>query len=62
MSVRWYLLKSPYDQVSGFEAEALEDFAQEGFIEALDSPFGIDVDLHTHQFGLSSRRMLQIQG
>lgn len=48
MSVRWYLLKSPYDQVSGFEAEALEDFAQEGFIEALDSPFGIDVDLYTN--------------
>jgi hypothetical protein len=48
MSVRWYLLKSPYDQVSGFESEALEDFGQEGFNEALDSSFGIDVDLYTN--------------
>ena len=36
MAKEWYLLKSPHSQLSGFEDDALYDFAQEGFQEALD--------------------------
>ena len=36
MAQEWYLLKSPHDQLSGFEDEAFDDFAQEGFNEILD--------------------------
>lgn len=45
MAKEWYLLKSPHVQLSGFEDDALSDFAQEGFEEALDSNIAIDVEL-----------------
>lgn len=45
MAQEWYLLKSPHDQLSGFEDEAFDDFAQEGFLEALDSSIATDVEL-----------------
>lgn len=45
MSKEWYLLKSPHSQLSGFEDEALNDFAQEGFQEALESSIAVDIEL-----------------
>jgi hypothetical protein len=45
MAQEWYLLKSPHDQVSGFESEAFDDFAQEGFSEALESSIACTVEL-----------------
>ena len=44
MATEWYLLKSPYSQLSGFESDAYNDFAQEGFLEALESDLAFDVD------------------
>lgn len=45
MAQEWYLLKSPCSQLSGYETDALNDFAQEGFLEALDSGIAVDVEL-----------------
>lgn len=45
MAKEWYLLKSPHDQLSGFEDDALYDFAQEGFEEALESSIAVDIEL-----------------
>lgn len=45
MSQEWYLLKPPHVQLSGFEDDALNDFAQEGFLEALESSIAVDVEL-----------------
>lgn len=45
MAQEWYLLKSPHSQLSGYETEALNDFAEEGFLEALDSGIAVDVEL-----------------
>lgn len=45
MAKEWYLLTTPYDQVSGYESEAYDDFAQEGFLEALDSEIATTVEL-----------------
>lgn len=45
MAQEWYLLKSPRSQLSGFEDDALNDFAQEGFLEALESSIAIDIEL-----------------
>lgn len=45
MAQEWYLLKSPHSQLSGYETEALNDFAEEGFLEALDSGIAADVEL-----------------
>jgi len=45
MAKEWYLMTSPYDQLSGFESEALDDFAEEGFLEALDSNLADDVNI-----------------
>lgn len=45
MAKEWYLLTTPYDQLSGFESEALDDFATEGFSELLDSSIATDVEL-----------------
>ena len=48
MAVEWYLMKSPHDQLSGFESEALNDFGVEGFLEALDSDVALDVELYNY--------------
>lgn len=45
MAKEWYLLKSPHNQLSGFEDDALDDFAQEGFLELLDSSVAVDIEL-----------------
>jgi len=45
LATEWYLLKTPYDQVSGFESEAFDDFGQEGFLEVLDSSIATTVKL-----------------
>jgi hypothetical protein len=45
MAKEWYLMTTPYDQVSGYESDAFDDFAQEGFLEALDSDIATTVDL-----------------
>ena len=45
MAKEWYLLKSPHSQLSGFEDEAMNDFAEESFLEALNSEIAVDVEL-----------------
>lgn len=45
MAQEWYLLKSPHSQLSGYEGDALTDFAAEGFLEILDSEIAVDVEL-----------------
>lgn len=45
MAQEWYLMKSPYDQLSGYESEALNSFATEGFSEILDSDVAVNVEL-----------------
>lgn len=45
MAKEWYLLKSPHSQLSGFEDEALNNFAEEGFLEALNSEIAVDIEL-----------------
>lgn len=47
MAKDWYLMTSPYNQVSGFEGEALEDFGQEGFAEVLKSDVSDIIELYT---------------
>ena len=48
MAKEWYLMKSPHDQVSGFESEGLRDFGEEGFLEALDSDMAVDTELYNY--------------
>lgn len=43
MAQSWYLMQSPYDQLSGYESEAIDDFGQEGFAEVLDSEMASDI-------------------
>ncbi len=45
MSMEWYLITPPYSQMSGYEDEALIDFAEEGFAEALESELAQTVEL-----------------
>lgn len=52
MSKEWYLLKSPHNQLSGFEDDALYDFAQEGFEEALESSIAVDVELCNYDLSI----------
>lgn len=57
MAIEWYLLKPPHDQLSGFEDEALSDFAKEGFDEVIDSEFAVDVELCNYD--LSERKQIK---
>lgn len=41
-------MKSPYDTMSGFEGEAVVDFAQEGFLESLETDIAEDVELYNY--------------
>ena len=45
MAKEWYLLNDKYNQLSGYESEALNDFAEEGFEEILDTDIAVDVEL-----------------
>lgn len=48
MAVEWYLMKSPHDQVSGYEDDAFQDFSTEAFSEALDTSIATDVELYNY--------------
>ena len=45
MAQTWYLMSSPYNQLSGFESEAIDDYGVEGFSEAL-LEIGVTVELY----------------
>lgn len=45
MAKEWYLLNLPHDQLSGYEDDALYDFAEESFLEVLDSSLASVVEL-----------------
>ena len=45
MAKEWYLMRSPYDQISGFESESFADFGEEGYLEALDSEIAVTVEI-----------------
>ena len=49
----WYLLKPPHVTVSGFESEAFDNFASEGFAEALDSSVASDVTIYNYDLSES---------
>lgn len=61
MSQEWYLLKSPHDQLSGFEDDALNDFAQEGFEEILDSEIAVDVEICNYDLSECVTKRVVIQ-
>lgn len=52
MSMEWYLLTPPHNQVSGYEGEALIDFAAEGFAEVLDSEMAMTVELCNYDLSI----------
>ena len=43
MATEWYLLKSPYSQISGFEDDIM-DYTKDAFLEALESPISMTVE------------------
>lgn len=61
MAQEWYLLKSPYSQLSGYENEILDDFAEEGFAEALDSSMAVDVELCNYDLSVCTSMRAIIQ-
>lgn len=48
MAKEWYLMTSPYNQVSGFESESFADFGEEGFLEALNSDLAVTVEISNY--------------
>lgn len=48
MAKEWYLLETPHNQLSGFEDDAFDDFAEEGFSEILDSALAVSVELYNY--------------
>lgn len=62
MAQSWYLLATPHDQVSGYESEGFDDFAQEGFLEALDSSIGVEVELYNYDLSVQSTIRAVVDG
>lgn len=48
MAQEWYLLKSPHVTVSGYETDSFNEFAPEGFGEALDSSLATDITIYNY--------------
>lgn len=61
MAEEWYLLTTPYDQLSGYEDDAFNDFAEEGFAEALDSIMGSDVYICNSDLSVCTKTRAIIQ-
>lgn len=62
MAKEWYLLKTPHNQVSGYETEAMDDFAQEGFLEAIDSGMGDDIEIYNYDLSECRKLRAIVQG
>lgn len=62
MAKEWYLLNSPYDQVSGYENEGLYDFGEEGFLEALETDIASDVEICNYDLSEVTKTRAIIQG
>ena len=45
MAKEWYLMTSPYDQVSGYEDDAFDGFGEESFLETLTTKIASDVEI-----------------
>lgn len=45
MTDKWYLMNTNYDTVSGFESDDFNDFAEDAFLESLDSNIGESVEI-----------------
>ena len=58
MAKDWYLIKSPNSQVSGFEDEYMDNYAQEHFVETLDTMIAETVDLCNQD--LSERKTIRV--
>lgn len=52
MAKEWYLINPPYSQLSGFEKEALDEYATDWFNEALDSGLETDVELFNYDLSV----------
>lgn len=61
MSKDWYLLSTPYGQLSGFESEALADFAADGFAELTASGVGYDVELYNYDLSICKHAKAIVQ-
>lgn len=58
---KWYLMKPPYDQLSGYEEEAIDDFGQTGFDDVLDSAMAVDVELYNYDLSVCNEIKVVIQ-
>lgn len=59
--IDWYLLKPPYDQLSGFEGEVLEDWGQTGFEEVLDSEVADEVEIYNYDLSVCKVCKVMVQ-
>ena len=62
MAKEWYLLKSPHNQLSGFESESFDNFATEGFSEILESELASDVELCNYDLSECTPLRVVVQG
>ena len=61
MSQEWYLLKSPHNQLSGYEDEALNNFATESFDEMLSSEFAVNIELCNYDLSICKKMRAIVQ-
>lgn len=61
LAKEWYLLKTPHDQISGYEEEALYDFAEESFSEILDTSIASDVEICNYDLSVCTPMRAVIQ-
>lgn len=62
MAQEWYLMKSDHDTVSGFETEDFENFAKDGFEEALNSAMAESVEICNYDLSVRTSARVIMNG
>ena len=62
MAQEWYLMKSDHDTVSGFETDDFENFAKDGFEEALNSALAENVEICNYDLSIRTPARVVMNG
>ena len=62
MAQEWYLMNTNHDTVSGFESDDFMNCAQDGFMEALQSAIGSDIEICNYDLSVRKKHRAIVQG
>lgn len=62
MAQEWYLMNTNHDTVSGFESDDFDNFATDGFFEALQTSMGSSVEICNYDLSVRTPQRVIVEG